>query len=269
MLDRSGRCLADRSGHLDRAALRDHDPGGARALSGSANSPEVVWILDLIERDDQRVTGPEQRARGCVDERRHLGTYPLVIGGAAATLDLLGVRCLHAPIQVRQPPLVQEVLGGPYPTHGPLASRRLADGVAAVAYVRKHASDWGISADRVGIVGFSAGGTVTAGVGFRYAPDGRPAFVAPIYPGAYVFEDAQVPVDAPPMFIVAATDDQLGLAPDSIGLYNKWASAHKSVELHMYAIGWHGFGMKKQVFPSDEWINRFCDWLGQNGWLKR
>jgi len=145
----------------------------------------------------------------------------------------------------------------------------IADGLAAVVYVRKHASDWGISADRVGIVGFSAGGTVAAGVGLRYTPEGRPAFVAPIYAAASMLKDAPVPADAPPMFLVAATDDQLGLAKDSIGLYDQWTAAHKSAELHMYAKGGHGFGMRKQNLPTDHWIDRFADWLELNGWLKK
>jgi len=145
----------------------------------------------------------------------------------------------------------------------------IADGIAAVAYVRKHAYDWGVLADRVGIVGFSAGGTVTAGAGLRYTPESRPAFVAPIYAALSLLKDDPVPVDAPPMFLAAATDDRLGLAPDSIILYNKWTAAHKPAELHMYAIGGHGFGMKKQGYPSDEWIERFADWLRQNGWMKR
>src|SRR6202011_3983831 len=55
----------------------------------------------------------------------------------------------------------------------------IADGLAAVTYVRQHASEWGVSSDRVGIIGFSAGGAVTAGVAFHYLPEGRPAFVAP------------------------------------------------------------------------------------------
>src|SRR5579862_1094128 len=52
----------------------------------------------------------------------------------------------------------------------------IADGLASVTYVRKHASEWGVSPDRVGIIGFSAGGAVTASVAFHYAPEGRPAF---------------------------------------------------------------------------------------------
>jgi acetyl esterase/lipase len=145
----------------------------------------------------------------------------------------------------------------------------IADGLAAVVYVRKHTSDWGISADRVGIVGFSAGGTVAAGVGLRYTPEGRPAFVAPIYAAASMLKDAPVPTDAPPMFLAAATDDQLVPAKDSIGLYDQWTAAHRSAELHMYAKGGHGFGMRKQGLPSDQWIDRFAEWLDSQGWLKR
>lgn len=142
------------------------------------------------------------------------------------------------------------------------------DGLAAVKYVRSHADDWGISADKVGIIGFSAGGTVAAGTGLRYTAAERPAFVAPIYAAASMLKDA-IQADAPPMFLAAATDDQLGLTMDTIGLYDRWSGAHKSTELHMYAKGGHGFGMKKQGLPSDEWIDRFGDWLVWQGWLKR
>jgi acetyl esterase/lipase len=142
----------------------------------------------------------------------------------------------------------------------------IADGLAAVTYVRKHASEWGVSPDRVGIIGFSAGGFVTAEVAFHYTPEGRPAFVAPIYAGA-LSKDAPVPSDAPPMFIAAATDDSLGLAPQSIVLYQKWTAAQKSAELHMYAKGGHGFGMRKQNLPTDHWIDRFADWMQLQGFL--
>jgi acetyl esterase/lipase len=152
---------------------------------------------------------------------------------------------------------------------GKVVPLAVADGLAAVTYVREHSSDWGVSPDRVGIIGFSAGGTVTAGVAFHFKPNGRPAFVAPIYAGAKMFEDDPVPMDAPPMFVAAATDDQLGLAPDSVTLYKTWTGAHKSAELHMYAKGGHGFGMRKQNLPSDQWIDRFADWLGLQGWLKK
>jgi acetyl esterase/lipase len=145
----------------------------------------------------------------------------------------------------------------------------IADGLAAVTYVRQHASDWGVSPDRVGVVGFSAGGTVAAGVAFRYTPDGKPAFVALIYAAGGFFKDSPVPADAPPLFVAAATDDNLGLAPDSVALYEKWTGAHKPAELHMYAKGGHGFGMRTQHIPTDHWIDRFSDWLEFQGWLKK
>jgi acetyl esterase/lipase len=145
----------------------------------------------------------------------------------------------------------------------------IADGLASMTYVRRHAADWNLAPDRVGIIGFSAGGTVTAAVGFRYTPESRPVFLAPIYAAASAMKDAPVPADAPPMFLAAATDDQLHLAADSVQLYTQWTAALKSAELHMYAKGGHGFGMRKQGFPSDHWIERFGEWLDSQGLLKK
>jgi acetyl esterase/lipase len=144
----------------------------------------------------------------------------------------------------------------------------VADGLAAVTYVRQHAAEFGVSPERVGIMGFSAGGAVTAEVALRYTPEGRPAFVAPIYGGG-ALADLPVPPDAPPMFLAAATDDGLGLAPASVAQYMKWTNAHKSAELHMYAKGNHGFGMRKQNLPTDHWIDRFAEWLEMQGLMTR
>ena len=152
---------------------------------------------------------------------------------------------------------------------GKVVPLSVADGLAAVTYVRQHASEWGVSPDRVGIIGFSAGGRVVSGVAFNYLPEGRPAFVAPIYAGGEISKDVPVPADAPPMFVAAATDDQLGLAPESVALYERWTDAHKSAELHLYAKGGHGFGMRKQNLPTDHWIDRFAEWMESQGWLKK
>jgi acetyl esterase/lipase len=145
----------------------------------------------------------------------------------------------------------------------------IADGLAAVAYVRQHASEFGISADRVGVMGFSAGGVLAAAAALKYAPEGRPAFVAPIYAAMGRLRNSPVPEDAPPMFIAAASDDNLGLAPDSVALYEKWQAAHKPVELHMYSKGGHGFGMRKHGLPVDHWIDRFAEWMELQGLMKK
>ena len=143
------------------------------------------------------------------------------------------------------------------------------DGLAAIAYVRQHAAEYGVSPDRVGIMGFSAGGGVTTSVAFQYKPESRPAFVAPIYPGGEDFRSFTVPADAPPMFLAAATDDGLGLAPVSVALYEKWTAGKKSAELHLYAKGGHGFGMTPHNIPTDKWIDRFAEWLTMEGFLKK
>lgn len=137
----------------------------------------------------------------------------------------------------------------------------IADGREAISYVRKHAQEYDIDANKIGIMGFSAGGTVAAASAFNYTADNKPDFVAPIY--AFFPDSLQstVPADAPPMFLAAASDDQLGLAPHSLGLYNKWVASKHPAELHIYVKGGHGFGMRKNNIPTDNWIERFGDWL--------
>ncbi|MEZ5552960.1 MAG: alpha/beta hydrolase [Pseudomonadales bacterium] len=140
-----------------------------------------------------------------------------------------------------------------------------ADGLAAMRLVRTRHSAFGISPDRIGFMGFSAGGAVATLVASRYDAATRPDFVAPIYAGIGMIGDTPVREDAPPLFIVAATDDQLDLARDSLTLYGKWLDAKRSAELHIYASGGHGFGMRRQDLPTDRWIDRFGDWLAAQG----
>jgi acetyl esterase/lipase len=145
----------------------------------------------------------------------------------------------------------------------------VADGLTAMDYVRNHATDFHISPDRIGFMGFSAGGTVTMGVAYHATATDHPNFIAPIY--AYFPQDIgrKIPSEKMPAFIVAASDDQLGLATHSITIYNNWLNAKQRVEIHIYVKGGHGFGMKKQNLPTDQWIERFGDWLQVEGLLKQ
>jgi len=133
----------------------------------------------------------------------------------------------------------------------------VADGREAISYVRGHAAEYGIDQNRIGIIGFSAGGTVAASAAFNYSKDNRPDFVAPIYAYMPASLMGDVKDDAPPMFLVCATDDQINLAPHSIELYNRWLASKHSAEMHLYAKGGHGFGMNVQHLPADHWIDRF------------
>jgi len=143
----------------------------------------------------------------------------------------------------------------------PIVAMGIADGKVAIACVRDHAEEWGIQADQIGIIGFSAGGTVTAGVAFTYDEKSRPDFAAPIYPYVGSFGNPPVPEDAPPLFIAGATDDYFGFQAHCTRLYNQWVDAKKSAELHIYKKGGHGFGMNKQNIPIDGWIDRLYEWL--------
>jgi len=148
----------------------------------------------------------------------------------------------------------------------PLRPLVLADGQQAVRTVRQQAAAWGIVPDRIGIMGFSAGGMVTSNVALLHDLESRPDFAAVIYgaPG----EEVAVPPTAPPLFLLCA-DDDLMATTQSIKLYAAWKAAGQPVELHIYAKGGHGFGMTTQNLPTDSWIERFGDWLGVLGLLAR
>lgn len=147
---------------------------------------------------------------------------------------------------------------------GPIVPLAIADGQQAMKVVRQRASTWGVAPERIGMMGFSAGGGVTTGVALEYDADSRPNFAAPVY-GA-LWEDIAVPADAPPLFIALANNDERAVKP-SLALYSAWRAADHPVELHIYAKGGHGFGMKKQGLPSDHWIDLFGEWLQEQGFL--
>lgn len=141
---------------------------------------------------------------------------------------------------------------------GEYAPLSIADGHQAIRVARRHAAEWGVTPEKIGIMGFSAGGVVTTGVAAGYDAASRPAFAAPIYPAPWDVGD--IPADAPPLFLAMAADDAMAVDA-SLPLFRAWLDAGHSAELHIYATGGHGFGMNHHGVPSDSWIERFGDWL--------
>ena len=139
-----------------------------------------------------------------------------------------------------------------------LAPLAIADGLQSIRLVRRRAAEWGIRPDRIGIMGFSAGGMVTVNAALHYAADSRPNFAAPVYSAGW--EPCPIPPDAPPLFLLCANDDEMATT-NSLRLYSEYKAAGQTVEMHIYSRGAHGFGMTKQGLPSDTWIERFADWL--------
>lgn len=142
----------------------------------------------------------------------------------------------------------------------PVMPLSIADGLSAITYVRSNASSLKLDPNKIGFMGFSAGGAVTMGVTYNYGEANRPDFIVPVYPWTTVLPVQPAPKNAPPMLVICASDDPLGLASGSVELYSSWLKIQKPVGLHMYAKGGHGFGMKKQGLPSDDWIQLFYDW---------
>ena len=167
------------------------------------------------------------------------------------------------------PQCVDEHLNDPHQMETlvePLFPLITGDGCQAVRLVRARAAEWGIAPDRIGMLGFSAGGMVTLSVALQFDPSSRPDFAAPIYSAPP--PDAPVPADAPPLFLLCAADDDMA-SEVSTHFYSLWKAASHPVELHIYSKGGHGFGMTKQDLPSDSWIDRFAEWLQAQGFLSR
>jgi acetyl esterase/lipase len=146
------------------------------------------------------------------------------------------------------------------------AARELAgaDGRRAVVIVRQHASEYGIRPDRIGMIGFSAGGGVLLSA-VNGPVESRPNFAAPIY--AAGAGTVAPPEGAPPLFIAVAADDQSVGYQGSVDLFLAWRKANIPVELHVFQTGRHGFG--KKGGGADHFMDRLEEWLKVNGWLTR
>src|SRR5262245_16041205 len=142
----------------------------------------------------------------------------------------------------------------------------IADGIQALKVVRQHAAEWGISPDRVGFMGFSAGAMVTSGALLQKDAEGRPNFAAMIYGGPFGVMPA-ISAKLPPMFLAWAQDDALTLVP-VVKFYEALRSAGHKPEVHIFGAGGHGFGMRKQSTSSDHWIDAFYYWLEAQGYTK-
>ncbi|WP_223650044.1 alpha/beta hydrolase [Hymenobacter psoromatis] len=153
------------------------------------------------------------------------------------------------------------------------------DAYRAMRLVRSHAAEWGIDPNRVGMLGFSAGGEVVAmvayadGKGDAQASDpidrlpGKPNFQLLIYPGPLGIPDA-VDASAPPAFLLAANND-VCCSPPIVKLLQAYRLAHVPVEVHLYAQGSHGFNMgyRSKLASLRAWPQRMADWLADNNFL--
>jgi acetyl esterase/lipase len=155
-----------------------------------------------------------------------------------------------------------------------------ADGARAMRLVRTRAKEWGIDANRIGMMGFSAGGEVVDMVAFdankadQNAADAidrqnaRPDFLVQIYPGPGFIPD-EIPANAPPIFLLAANDD-VCCSPSVVKLLEGYRKAKVPVEAHILERGDHGFNMgnRSKLKAINTWPQRLADWLTDNNFFK-
>jgi acetyl esterase/lipase len=143
--------------------------------------------------------------------------------------------------------------------------RRIAidDAMQAMRVIRSGAQEYGVAADRIGMMGFSAGAMTTVSVALEGDAATRPNFVAPIY-GANASDKAPTK-DAPPLFMAVAADDKLTSAGENIKMFEAWQSAGVPAELHIYQNGGHGFGHGKPGTATAKWMDAFEAWLSLRG----
>ncbi len=169
----------------------------------------------------------------------------------------------------------------PLPAPGPLL-----DAQRAMRLVRSHATEWHIDPHRIGIVGFSAGGHLVISTASNFdnktyepsdeidQPSCRPDFAVAVYPGyleekgtGRLAEYIHIPAQMPPVMLVHATDDDVASSLNSVVMYQALLKAGISSELHLYAKGGHGFGVRKSPLPCSTWKDRCVEWLRGQGFL--
>jgi acetyl esterase/lipase len=154
----------------------------------------------------------------------------------------------------------------------------LADATRAVRMVRSRAAEWGVDPGRIGFMGFSAGGELAALMETRFdagnagAADpveragSRPDFTAAIYPG-FKPGSITVPSDAPPAFLMCTDEDRAHVVT-TVNFYLDLEKQRIPAEMHIYASGPHGVGMRPSHLPVATWPDRLRDWMADRKLLK-
>ena len=130
----------------------------------------------------------------------------------------------------------------------------IADGQQAIRVLRRDATKYNIDPNRIGILGFSAGGGVAVGTAVTESPDAYPDFVATIYGPSLV--DVSVPPQGAPLFI-AVMDGHFNVTNGCAALFTLWKEAGRPVEIHVYD---HADGPASGM-PVASWTDRLYDWL--------
>lgn len=151
----------------------------------------------------------------------------------------------------------------------------VADTQRAIRTIRAHAKEWNINPDRIGVMGFSAGGELANlsslhfDIGKADSADpveqvsSKPNFQALIYPGRS--DQIQPTADSPPAFLACGFKDRPDISEGLAQVYLRFKAVKVPCELHIYSGAGHGFGYRpKTSFPANAWLARFEEWLADS-----
>lgn len=176
----------------------------------------------------------------------------------------------------------------PAQPNSPRGAAPLQDAQRAVRLARAHAGEWHINPNRIGVMGFSAGGNLAALISNNFnkttyeavdAADqssARPDFAMLIYP-AYLTGDKEMttiapnlPISAqtPPTLLIQAEDDPIPVE-GSLVYYRALKNAKVPAEIHLYPKGGHGYGLRSEVAPLNTWPKRAEEWMRASGFLSK
>jgi acetyl esterase/lipase len=167
------------------------------------------------------------------------------------------------------------------------ARRPLQDAQRAVSLVRSKAAQWGIDPQRIGIIGFSAGGHLAIATATRFEKrtypivdeidqiSCRPDFAILVYPGYLKPKDKDelapglvIPAGTPPVFLAHGGADLISPPENSVQMYLALRRAGIPAELHVYANTAHDFGVRPSDKPCSTWTESCAAWLRQQGFLQ-
>ena len=262
--------------------------------------PERVVMSPALDRKQVEVTVPTQMITGVTnptitiyraDKTHDSATAVLICPGGgywnlywqlegeevAAWLNSIGITGII--LKYRVPRRPGEIKGEP-------AWRPLQDAQRAVSLVRIKAKDWGIHPERIGMVGFSAGGhlaiaTATSFEKRTYEPvddidkvSCRPDFAILVYPGYLKATNKtelnpalHVPPGTPPVFLAHGGADLISPPEHSVVMYLALKQAGIPAELHIYADTAHDFGVRRTDRPYSAWTDSCLAWLRQHNFV--
>jgi acetyl esterase/lipase len=284
----------------DNALVMELWPGPVPDESGNIGAEKFV-MSPKLDRKQVEVTEPTRMITGVTRptitvhrpaKDKETGTAMLICPGGgywnlywqlegeevAAWLNSIGVTGIV--LKYRVPRRPDEPKGEP-------ARRPLQDAQRAVSLVRSKAREWNIDPQRIGTIGFSAGGHLTIATATSFdkrtyeAIDDvdkiscRPDFAIPVYSGYLKAKDKdelapglRVPTNTPPVFLVHGSDDIVSPPEHSVVMYLALKKAGIPAELHIYADTTHDFGVRKSDHPYSTWTESCAHWLRSQGFLK-